>query len=217
MMARQILMAAALLAMAQPAQASIGFAQGMIDIQGTGGAGGWLGLGNQGSSFTFTDYSACDGQEDDCLPLPFGGRYANGSYGISLAGNSLRYRFDLWHGTDIGGPLGNDVMLEAWFISDAPVRLYTAGRSGVSLQPGCSGCTQLFDIGNASASQRPDGRWEILFSAFMQANTNVGSQRLFQEGTLKIAAVPEPASWALLFAGFVLTGARLRRRRYCAV
>ena len=31
---------------------------------------------------------------------------------------------------------------------------------------------------------------------------------------LREAAVPEPASWALMIAGFGLTGAALRRRRY---
>jgi hypothetical protein len=32
-------------------------------------------------------------------------------------------------------------------------------------------------------------------------------------GTLTIAAVPEPASWAMLIAGFGLTGAVMRRRK----
>jgi hypothetical protein len=36
-------------------------------------------------------------------------------------------------------------------------------------------------------------------------------------GNLLAGAVPEPASWAMLIAGFGLTGATLRRRRYAAL
>lgn len=39
------------------------------------------------------------------------------------------------------------------------------------------------------------------------------SQNAFEFDTLAIAAVPEPASWAMLIAGFGLVGATLRRRR----
>ena len=35
--------------------------------------------------------------------------------------------------------------------------------------------------------------------------------------TANVSAVPEPASWAMLIAGFGLTGAALRRRRMAAV
>jgi hypothetical protein len=35
--------------------------------------------------------------------------------------------------------------------------------------------------------------------------------------SLNVAAVPEPASWAMLITGFALTGAMLRRRRVAAV
>jgi hypothetical protein len=39
------------------------------------------------------------------------------------------------------------------------------------------------------------------------------SQNAFEFDTLAIAAVPEPASWAMLIAGFGLIGATMRRRR----
>ncbi|MBU6164598.1 MAG: PEP-CTERM sorting domain-containing protein [Alphaproteobacteria bacterium] len=38
----------------------------------------------------------------------------------------------------------------------------------------------------------------------------------FGRGALSVSMVPEPASWALLIAGFGLTGAALRRRRSLA-
>lgn len=39
------------------------------------------------------------------------------------------------------------------------------------------------------------------------------SQNAFEFDTIGIAAVPEPASWAMLIAGFGLIGATMRRRR----
>ena len=36
-------------------------------------------------------------------------------------------------------------------------------------------------------------------------------------GTASAGGVPEPASWALMIAGFGLAGAQLRRRRTAAV
>lgn len=213
----RFVIAMAALGWAMPGAAQISFDRGQIDIQGTGGAGGGLGVGAQSDSFSFSDYSACDHNEEFCLTQPYGGRYANGSYAISITGNSLNYRFDLWQGTDIGGPLGNDFLLEAFFISDTPVRLFTAGRSGFRLENGCGGCGRVFDIASASSDLRPDGRWDVGFFAFMQGNANNGGQRLVQEGRLKIAAVPEPSSWAMLIAGFGLIGGMQRRRRHWAV
>ena len=197
---------------AMPGQAQISFDRGQIDIQGSGGTGGGLGAGTQADSFGFSDYSACDGNEEFCLTQPYGGRYANGGYSISITGNSLNYRFDLWQGTDIGGPLANDFLLEAFFISDTPVRLRTAGSSSFSLENGCGDCSRVFDVASAYSDLRPDGRWDIGFSAFMQGNASNGGQRLVQEGRLKIAAVPESASWAMLITGFGMIGAVARRR-----
>ncbi|MBU6166772.1 MAG: PEP-CTERM sorting domain-containing protein [Alphaproteobacteria bacterium] len=58
------------------------------------------------------------------------------------------------------------------------------------------------------------------FGAFdwLQGADTPGAAGSWNGGTLSIstAAVPEPASWALLIAGFGLTGATLRRRRALA-
>lgn len=206
-----------MLLLAAPAGAHITFRQGLVDISGDGGTGASLGTGSQSGGFNFADYSACDGREEFCLSQPYGGRYANGGYVIAITGNSLSFRLDLWQGTDIGGPLGHDVLLEASFISDGPVRLFTSNRSGVTLENGCGGCSRSLGLGEANAELRPDGRYDITYFLFSQASASNGGQRLVQEGRLKIAAVPEPASWAMLIAGLGLIGAVQRRRRYCAV
>ena len=39
-----------------------------------------------------------------------------------------------------------------------------------------------------------------------------GPSRLFFAGTATFNTVPEPAAWALIIAGFALTGTALRRR-----
>jgi hypothetical protein len=213
----RIIWATALLLAAPSEAAVISFDRGSVDILGDGGTGTFLNMGTQSGRFSFNDYSACDGQEEDCLSLPYGGRYANGGYAISITSNSLSFQFDLWQGTDIGGPLGHDILLEAFFISDVPVRLYSAGRGQFRLENGCTACTRSIGLGEAAAELRPDGRWGINFFLFSQANASNGGQRLVQEGRLKITEVPEPASWAMLIAGFGLVGAALRRRRYWAV
>ena len=211
------LVATALPLMAAQTSAQISFESGQIDIQGTGTAGASLGVGAQMGNFSFVDYSACDGREEFCLTLPYGGRYANGSYAINVNDAGLSYRFDLWQGSDIGGPLSNDYVFEATFLSNRAVRLYTSGRSRFEASADCVGCNRTFDIASASATQLSDGLWEISFFAFMQGNTGIGGQSLLQEGRLKIASVPEPGNWAMMITGLGLIGVALRRRVHCAV
>ena len=216
-MRQRFAMGAALLLAAMPAAAQISFSNGVMDILGDGGTGGVLGPGAQGNSFNFADFSACDQNEAFCQTQPYGGRYANGGYSISITNSTLSYRFDLWQGTDVGGPLENQFELLAFFISDRPVRTTVTGSSSVTLENGCTSCTRSFGLGQASTERRPDGRWDVVFLASMFAGASNGGQRLQQQGSLSISAVPEPASWAMLIAGFGLVGAAQRRRRHCAV
>ena len=76
-----------------------------------------------------------------------------------------------------------------------PVNCCTAPSDGFSY----SGIVQL----NLVAGQTYG--FNVRASNFDSARTN--------NGTLTIAAVPEPTSWAMLIAGFGLTGAAMRRRR----
>jgi hypothetical protein len=175
-----------------------------------------LGLGVSSDSFGYYDYSACDGDESRCEGLPYGGRRASGSWTVDLADNGFDHRFQLFHGTDIGGPLQNEFFLEAFFISDRPVRISITGASGFT-DFGCFvGCSRYSDFGGGSL-QLDDGRWETTISALMGAAVLVGGYEMFQEGRVQLTEVPEPESWAMLIAGFGLIGAVSRRRRHCAV
>ena len=136
---------------------------------------------------------------------------------MDLANNGFDHRFQLFHGTDIGGPLENEFFLEALFISDRPVRISTRGASGYT-DLGCLvGCNRYSDFGGGGSVQLDDGRWETSFYALMGAAVLVGGHEMFQVGRVQLTEVPEPASWAMLIAGFGLIGAVSRRRRYCAV
>jgi hypothetical protein len=210
-------MALAVAGSAQMVAAAIQFDRGQMEISGTGGDFAVLVPGTQSGSFGLSDYSACDGNEEGCIGLPYGGRYANGSWSVTINGNGLTHRFDLFQGSDIGGPLFNDYLLELNFIADRPVRMGLSGKDGVTTEQPCGACGHIFNV-SSSAYARDDGRWDVNFSAFMQGTVPVGGQRLFQESQLRIAEVPEPASWALLIAGFGLVGAATRRQqRHCAV
>jgi hypothetical protein len=73
------------------------------------------------------------------------------------------------------------------------------------------------DLSNATA-----GALTVIFDVnFMQTNANDGSQRLtrnlinFVGG--EVGGVPEPASWAMMLAGFGLVGGAMRRREKMAV
>jgi hypothetical protein len=113
--------------------------------------------------------------------------------------------------------LFNDYLLELNFIADRPMRMVLIGDDGVTTEQPCDACGHIFNV-SSSAFPRDDGRWDVNFSAFMQGTVPVGGQRLFQESQLRITEVPEPASWALLIAGYGLVGAATRRQqRHCAV
>lgn len=75
-----------------------------------------------------------------------------------------------------------------------------------------------FDFPPANGNQPANTTNRRITFGFSQADaiTQVkfqSSQNAFEFDTLAIAAVPEPASWAMLIAGFGLVGATLRRRR----
>ncbi len=81
------------------------------------------------------------------------------------------------------------------------VQVYPNFSAGNNLSDGFVGATTFADVSGAPNNPR-SSRW-----AFDVLNVEVATQ----------GDVPEPASWAMLIAGFGLTGAAMRRRRQVAV
>ncbi len=64
----------------------------------------------------------------------------------------------------------------------------------------------------------PDvGSTGVLSYGVFAVDYGIGGERGFGSGSLAITAVPEPASWTLLVAGFGLIGTAVRRRRTVAL
>ncbi|OYQ31016.1 hypothetical protein CHU93_05855 [Sandarakinorhabdus cyanobacteriorum] len=83
-----------------------------------------------------------------------------------------------------------------WFLNGNSFQLTDDNIPGNVLQGGA------FQI-----AVNPGDRWGF----YVSSSDSFGGR-----GILTIATVPEPASWAMLIAGFGLTGATLRRRRAVA-
>jgi hypothetical protein len=83
-----------------------------------------------------------------------------------------------------------------------PLTLKSNGGGGVTI----NGSSDAFPI-NLGASQR------LVISGVAGPQAVYGSTATFERGT---AAVPEPATWALMIGGFGGAGAMLRRRRKAA-
>jgi len=85
------------------------------------------------------------------------------------------------------------------------------------------GSNSILATGTAAAN----GGWSDFVASYLATNADAGDAIIIRLSSLSNqgnfdnvrldAAVPEPASWALLIAGFGLTGAALRRRRSAAI
>lgn len=70
-------------------------------------------------------------------------------------------------------------------------------------------------IDNAATASASVGYDDYYGTYYLSLGTPTGGQWDAQTASLAVgtAAVPEPATWAMMIAGFALTGAALRRRR----
>jgi hypothetical protein len=76
-------------------------------------------------------------------------------------------------------------------------------------------------VGDQIPFDRPFGRYSLSFRALAggAVSSGIGTDSMDNIGplidnvVLDITAVPEPASWAMMIAGFVLTGGAMRRRK----
>ncbi len=105
---------------------------------------------------------------------------------------------NLFHSLTLGGKFGFDVSFSGDFVN-------TAGTVGTTFSVGLLGQDQSSYLGN------PDG---ALFKIeLMPMNLNISPEVLNNSISTVTAAVPEPASYALLLGGLAMVGLFARRRQ----
>lgn len=73
-----------------------------------------------------------------------------------------------------------------------------------------------FNFGWVGDPDSPSSYYAIMFDGTTHINPHTGlpvPTSYYSEGAVSLAAVPEPASWAMMVTGFGLAGAAMRRRR----
>lgn len=138
-------------------------------------------------------------------------------YSLTVAGNAPTF----------GSALNIDP--NAWFLPFSPGsttasiaidKVLNAGTYYVGVialtDPDIDGQESVFVAGGAGSGgtlANPGGSWGTYFGP--GNSWDVGSKLGYRlDGLQGVAGVPEPASWALMIAGFGLAGAGVRRRRY---
>jgi hypothetical protein len=129
-----------------------------------------------------------------------GYNYINGFYQQDTLGNAAWWT--------VTGLPGNNFNGGPWNLSISTILWVPPGETSVQLLPqlwltSCGAGTGICDLGNTA---------KISFGALPGGLTWASQSGLFLSG-LTTPGIPEPASWAMLIAGFGLTGAMARRRR----
>ena len=107
-------------------------------------------------------------------------------------------------------PLGSAVAFRYDYISVFDVGVIQIGGS----QNGVAGTGGIDD--DFALSFQWTGNGPPHFGGFNYSNGSVFPNEVFVAGSGSVQAVPEPASWALMLAGFGMIGGTLRRRSMAA-
>jgi hypothetical protein len=102
-------------------------------------------------------------------------------------------------------PLVKELAAGTYWLGVTPFMSFSLGQTGIFR--GGTGTGNAIQVNSSGGFGFPGGVNETGASAAFRLNGTGGSA----------GAVPEPASWAMLIAGFGLTGAAMRRRRVSAV
>ena len=180
--------------------------------------------GTVGQSFTSIDTALNSvGFQFNALNAGFTGAVYTLSLfaGETLTGTSLATRtFTLPTAIDSRTPVWYDIDIGSTAVTVGQrytaVLTSTDTRNGIVLGPDINLNTGVPVAGDAYAGGR------ALFATVPYANCSNTSASACDlnfrvDGTTAIAAVPEPATWAMMIAGFGLVGGTLRRRRVTAV
>ncbi len=134
------------------------------------------------------------------------------SQGFTIYAGTYHYSYDLLNVCCNTSDPGDATVL-------SPLQLWYTAPGGVST---------LIDIGPVTDTPSTDFGWKTVSGSFtVAAGGTIHIGLVDQSGTpggndfgvdnIRVASVPEPASWALMITGFGAAGAMLRRRRQVAV
>ena len=169
--------------------------------------------GTTGETVNQVDITACDHDEDACRNDPSLIGYQRGGWSLTLTDTSAAFVFDVrqHRGLSSTWSFGADQFVQ-WH-ADQPVRVYWYQSVLNTTSPGCL-CSYV-----SSGSYSGDHGYDPAFRARASADLRRGDQRVLIRYFLNIVeggAVPEPATWTMLIAGFGIVGAAARRQRAVA-
>ena len=182
------------------------------------------------------DYGiACAGNAGSCIDLDgstgqSGLIQSRNSYTFT-AGNLVTLTFDLSGNQRNAGI--DDFIANFVFANPTAIRAFTIGGTFGAVNFGNFAGLSQIGVGSSVAANAPFGTYSVSFRTltnsslklqFGQSLNGFGTQGLndnqgplLDNVRLSIAAVPEPATWAMMILGFGVIGAALRRRRQPAV
>jgi len=154
-------------------------------------------------------------------PLHFGVIFENG-LGAAINALDISYTGEQWYNTAVAGKLTFEYSLDAPSINDGTWTAFSA-LDFVGPATGANAVDGNAAANRSQVSALIDGlsigvgdtfalRWTIADSNPALTEDGLAVDDLTITASTAIAAVPEPATWAMMIGGFGLAGAALRRR-----
>ena len=194
---------------AAPARAAVQLFDSRLSYQSVGASDEFApGVGTVNRAFGFSDIGGCEDEGEG----PCGG-YEIGRTRVTLTGGSFDYRTTI-----------QQSHVETFIYPDTFVEVYGEFRAARQMRVSirelrdsmvfrCAGSCPRIMASGFDQYQLGNGTWGFTFWVSTSATVREASHLVDHRFVLKVAEIPEPASWAMLIAGFGLVGAAARVRR----
>jgi len=170
------------------------------------------------------DYGiTCAGGAGSCVDLD-GSTLQSGTLSTATfafnAGDTVTFSFDLSGNQRTGG--SDDWLVGLTFGGNTALASYNLGGAFGTSTPFSNFITSGITTSTSAAGSDPFASYQVSFVANQAGTFNAYLQTFGDDNVgpvvdnlllTDVAAVPEPATWALMLGGFGLAGATLRRRR----